>query len=46
MILAACFTLKGHDTYRFSVVIVSGRKDLPSNGRAFEPLLKREASST
>ena len=35
VILAACFTLRGHDTYRFTVVIVSGRKDLPSNGRAF-----------
>ena len=30
-ILAACFTLRGHDTYRFTVVIVSGRQDLPSD---------------
>ena len=31
-ILAACFTLRGHDTYRFTVVIVSG---LPSDASAF-----------
>ena len=35
MILAACFTLRGHDTYRFSVVIISGRKGLPSDASAF-----------
>ena len=34
-ILAACFTLRGHDTYRFTVVIVSGRQDLPSDASAF-----------
>ena len=34
-ILAACFTLRGHDTYRFTVVIVSGRQDLPSGASAF-----------
>ena len=34
-ILAACFTLRGHDTYRFTVVIVSGRQDLPSDESAF-----------
>ena len=37
MILAACFTLRGHGihTYRFTVVFVSGRQDLPSDARAF-----------
>ena len=34
MILAACFTLRGYDTYRFTVVIVSGRQDLPSDASA------------
>ena len=34
-ILAACFTLRGYDTYRFTVVIVSGRQDLLSDARAF-----------
>ena len=34
-ILAAYFTLRGHDTYRFTVVIVSGRQDLPSDASAF-----------
>ena len=34
-ILAACFTLRGHYTYRFTVVIVSGRQDLPSDASAF-----------
>ena len=34
-ILATCFTLRGHDTYRFTVVIVSGRQDLPSDASAF-----------
>ena len=34
--LAACFTLRGHDThYRFIVVFVSGRQGLPSDARAF-----------
>ena len=27
-ILGVCFTLRGYDTYRFTVVIVSGRQDL------------------
>ena len=37
MILAACFTLRGNDThiYRFTVVIVSGRQDFPSDTSAF-----------
>ena len=36
MILAACFTLRGHDTYRFkSVGFVSGRQVLPSDEKAF-----------
>ena len=35
MILAACFTLRAHDTYRFTVVIVSGGQDLPSDTSAF-----------
>ena len=34
-ISAACLTLRGHDTYRFTVVIVSGRQDLPSDASAF-----------
>ena len=34
-ILAACFILRGHDTYRFTVVIVYGRQDLPSDASAF-----------
>ena len=34
-ISAACFTLRGHDTDRFTVVIVSGRQDLPSDASAF-----------
>ena len=34
-ILAACLTLRGHDTYRFTVVSVSGRQDLPSDANAF-----------
>ena len=35
MILAACFTLRGHgtDIDRFTVVFVSGRQDLPSDAR-------------
>ena len=33
--LAPCFTLRGHETYRFTVVIVSGLQDLPSNASAF-----------
>ena len=32
MILAACFTLRGH---QFTVVIVSGRQDLYSDASAF-----------
>ena len=35
MILAACFTLRGHGTHRFTVVFVSGQQDLPSDERAF-----------
>ena len=36
MILAACFTLRGHGIpYRFTVVFVSGRQDLPSDARGF-----------
>ena len=35
VILAACFTLRGHGTHRFTVVFVSGRRDLPSDARAF-----------
>ena len=35
MILAACFTLRGHDRYRFTVVIVSDQQDLPSDASAF-----------
>ena len=35
MILAACFTLRGHGTHRFIVVFVSDRQDLPSDARAF-----------
>ena len=35
MILAACFTLRGHGTHRFTVVFVSDRRDLPSDTRAF-----------
>ena len=36
MILAACFTRRGHDTHvDFTVVIVSGRQDLPSDAIAF-----------
>ena len=35
MISAACFTLRGHGTHRFSVVFVSGRQDLPSDAKAF-----------
>ena len=34
-ILAACFTLRGHDTCRFTAVIVFGREDLPSDASAF-----------
>ena len=34
-ILGVCFTLRGYDTYRFTVVIVSGRQDLPSDESAF-----------
>ena len=34
-ILAVCFTLRGHETYRFIVVIVSGRQDLLSDASAF-----------
>ena len=43
VILASCFTLRGHDTYLFTVVIVSGRQDLPSDTSAFFSLLKRKA---
>ena len=38
VILAACFTLRGHDTHidlLITVVIVSGRQDFPSDGSAF-----------
>ena len=35
VILAACFILRGHGTHRFTVVIVSGRQDLPSYASAF-----------
>ena len=35
VILAACFTLKGHGTHQFTVVFASGRQDLPSDARAF-----------
>ena len=35
MILAACFTLGGHGTHRFTVVFISGQQDLPSDVRAF-----------
>ena len=35
VILAACFTLRGHGTYAVTVVFVSGRQDLPSDARAF-----------
>ena len=35
MTSAACFTLRGHGTYRFTVAFVSGRQDLPSDERAF-----------
>ena len=35
MILAACFTLTGHCTYRFTVVFASGRHDLLPDERAF-----------
>ena len=38
------FTLRGHGTYLFTVVFVSGRQDLPSDARAFFfPFLKRKA---
>ena len=35
VILAACCTLRGHGTHLFTVVFVSGRRDLPSDGRSF-----------
>ena len=35
VILAACFTLRGHGTYGVTVFFVSGRQDLPSDARAF-----------
>ena len=35
VILAACFTLRGHDTYRFTVGFVSGRQDVPSDAKMF-----------
>ena len=35
MILAACFILKDHGTYQFTVVFVSGWQDLPPDERAF-----------
>ena len=38
VILAACFTLRGHDTHidlLITVVIVSGRQDFPSDASAF-----------
>ena len=41
-ILAACFTLRGHDTYRFTVVVACGRQDFPSDASAF-PLTSLEA---
>ena len=34
-ILVPCFTLRSHDTYRFTVVIVSGRQDLSFDASAF-----------
>ena len=34
-ILVACLTLRGHVTYPFTVDIVSGRQDLPSDVSAF-----------
>ena len=35
MIFAACFTLRGEGTYRFTVVFICGQQDLPSDGRTF-----------
>ena len=36
MILAACFTLRGHNTHiDLLLFFVSGRQDLPSDARAF-----------
>ena len=32
---AACLTLRGHGTQRFTVVFVSGWQDLPPDERAF-----------
>ena len=42
VISAACFTLRGHGTHRFTVVFFSGRQDLPSDARAIS-LISYEA---
>ena len=44
-ILAACFTLRGHDTYRFTEVIVSGRQDLLSDQGLNEVYVIRDHSA-
>ena len=35
VISAACFTLRGHSTHRFTAVFVFGQQELPSAERAF-----------